>query len=416
LNPFKPIHKFDSELEVPWCKEGRILKERPSFIADPLFHAGTYYVQESSSMFLQFALEKVLSLKREENKAGLKILDLCAAPGGKSTLISSLLQEDDFLLANEIIKTRFPVLKENLSKWGTINYACSSLDPKAFKPLESFFDVIVVDAPCSGEGLFRKDPQAMHEWSLQAVDLCAARQKRILEDIIPALQSGGILIYSTCTFNKKEDEEQVQYLLNHGFESIDLGIPSDWQIELSEFNTYKFPYHLQKGEGFFLACLRKQDAPQNKINYKRKALNFCNKQLSSVFKNWIQADKDFAITQYGDMYYAMEECHTEWFEILIGNHMIHSAGLPMGELDKRKQLIPTHELALSIHLNKALPKIELNLEQAHLYVRKQNLVLSGYEQGWYLACYETYPMGWMKVLGNRVNNYLPSQYRVLKDL
>ena len=416
LNPFKSIQTFDKDLQVPWCKEGRILKERPSFVADPLFHAGTYYVQESSSMFLHFVLDQIFEGKRKEKNAGIKVLDLCAAPGGKSTLICSLLKEQDFLLANEIIKTRFPVLKENLNKWGTINFACSSLDPKAFKPLDSFFDVIVVDAPCSGEGLFRKDPEAMKEWSLQAVDMCAARQKRILEDIIPALQPGGVLVYSTCTFNKKEDEEQVQYLINQGFEPIEFKINSDWNIELGESHSFKFPYHLQKGEGFFLACLRKPDEIKNKVNYKRKALNYCNKQVSSVFREWVQPHKNFAITQYGELYYAMEEYHTEWFEILLGSNIIHSAGLPMGELDKRKQLIPSHELALSIHLNKEVPKIELNLEQAHLYLRKQNLVLSGYEQGWYLACFESFPMGWMKVLGNRINNYLPSNYRVLKEL
>lgn len=416
LNPFKPTGVFQMNTNVPWCKEGRILNERPSFIADPLFHAGAYYVQESSSMFLEHALQKVFSILREDEKGGLKILDLCAAPGGKSTLITSNMLDKDFLLANEIIKTRFPVLKENLLKWGTINYACSSLDPKGFKTLASYFDVIVADAPCSGEGLFRKDADAMKEWSLQAVEMCAARQKRIIEDILPSLKPGGILIYSTCTFNKKEDEEQVQYLLNQGYETIDLNIPKDWNIEECENNSYKFPYHLQKGEGFFICCLRKPDLEEARKTYKHKSLNFCNKNVSSWFREWFNKDKEFAITNYGNLYYAFEEEHSRIFEVLIGNAMIHSAGMVIGELDKRKQLIPEHELALSIHKRNDIAKVELSLEEAHLFLRKQNLVLNDIEPGWYMACYNSQAMGWMKVLGNRVNNYLPASYRVLKEL
>jgi 16S rRNA C967 or C1407 C5-methylase (RsmB/RsmF family)/NOL1/NOP2/fmu family ribosome biogenesis protein len=416
LNPFKTTGVFENETLIPWCEEGRILQNRPSFIADPLFHAGSYYVQESSSMFLKHALETVFKLLREPKNQNLKVLDLCAAPGGKSTLIASTLEKDDFLLANEIIRTRFPVLKENLIKWGTINYACSSLDPKAFKPLTSFFDVIVADAPCSGEGLFRKDPSAMNEWSLQAVDMCAARQKRIIEDIIPSLKPGGILIYSTCTFNKKEDEEQIQYLINQGFETIPLNIPSDWNIEECENHSYKFPYHLQKGEGFFIACLRKPDETEGRVTYKHKSLSFCNKNTAAPIKEWFLPNSDFAITNYGDTYYAMEESHTRIFEVLIGSGIIQTAGIPVGELDKKKQLIPEHELALSIHKNKSIQKAELSLEQAHLFLRKQNLLLNDLEPGWYLAAYQSMSMGWIKVLGNRVNNYLPSNYRVLKEL
>jgi NOL1/NOP2/sun family putative RNA methylase len=264
INAFKPSDLFNSKEHVPWCEDGRYLKERPSFTADPLFHAGCYYVQEASSMFLEQVLKHSADLSKN-----LRVLDLCAAPGGKSTLISSLLNKNSLLLANEIIKTRVPVLSDNLSKWGPENNYVSNNDPKDFKRLEGYFDVIVADAPCSGSGMFRKDPAAINEWSENMVDLCSQRQKRILADVYPALKQNGILIYSTCSYSKQENEEISDWLCEEfDVESIPIPLKTEWGIleTLSDQHKcfgYRFYPHKVKGEGFFIAAFRKNELTAN---------------------------------------------------------------------------------------------------------------------------------------------------------
>ncbi|HEY1033070.1 MAG TPA: RsmB/NOP family class I SAM-dependent RNA methyltransferase, partial [Flavipsychrobacter sp.] len=193
LNPYKVSGVFHNAEKVPWCSEGRYLDARPVFTLDPLFHAGAYYVQEASSMFLQQALKATVP-----DNNNLRVLDLCAAPGGKSTLIASLLGKDSLLVSNEVIRTRASILEENMSRWGYMNTWVTSNDPKDFGKLKGYFDVIVVDAPCSGSGLFRKDERALGEWSEANVALCSGRQQRILADVWPALKEGGVLIYATC--------------------------------------------------------------------------------------------------------------------------------------------------------------------------------------------------------------------------
>ncbi|MGZ3814731.1 MAG: hypothetical protein ACXVJN_23130 [Mucilaginibacter sp.] len=201
LNPFK-ISSIKGDSRVPWCNEGFYLDSRPSFTFDPLFHAGCYYVQEASSMFIDHILHYI-----NKDSDGIKVLDLCAAPGGKSTLINSALKSNDLLVANEIIKTRVPVLTDNLTRWGTSNSIVTNNDPKDFGRLKGFFDIILVDAPCSGSGMFRKDPAAMNEWSEANVNLCHQRQERILADIYPSLKEDGYLIYSTCSYSVEENED-----------------------------------------------------------------------------------------------------------------------------------------------------------------------------------------------------------------
>src|SRR4030095_5372686 len=205
---------------------GYYLPERPVFTLDPLFHAGVYYVQEASSMFLEQALKQSVDLSQP-----IKILDLCAAPGGKSTLIESLLNEESLLVSNEVIKTRVNVLQENITKWGGKNVVVTNNDAKDFARLENYFDVIVVDAPCSGSGLFRKDPEAVAEWSPGNVALCSQRQMRILADVFPSLKKNGILIYSTCSYSEKEDELILDWI-KESFEvrSLRFDVQPAWQI------------------------------------------------------------------------------------------------------------------------------------------------------------------------------------------
>jgi len=415
-NPFKLSNQFETETTLDWCELAYLLKERPSFIADPMFHAGTYYVQEASSMFLHWVLKQVLPLLKKDSQA-LKVLDLCAAPGGKSTLIASLLHEHDFLLANEIIKSRLPILRENLQKWGTLNFACSSSDPKYFQNLPAYFDLIVVDAPCSGEGMFRKDEDARNMWSLDNVALCAARQQRILEDVLPSLKEGGILIYSTCTFNEMEDEAQIRNLVAKGYEPIFIECPSNWQMQACENNAFKFPFHLTPGEGFYLACLRKPRTEESSTKHLRtKPLAYCNKAQSAVFAHWFQTDVALSFVEHNKVYAAITKAHEIIWEQLLGTGFVHQVGMPIGELDKNKNLVPSHELALSIFLNKELPSIHLDLMQAKQFLRKDNLQIPAAPLGWQLVKFDGFALGWVKVLGNRINNYLPAAYRVLKAI
>jgi 16S rRNA C967 or C1407 C5-methylase (RsmB/RsmF family) len=272
INPFKPSAvKTDSQ--VPWCPQGFYLDARPSFTFDPLFHAGAYYVQEASSMFIDHILKTIRPYKQDP----IRVLDLCAAPGGKSTLLNSALQSSDLLVANEIIKTRVPILSDNLNRWGTSNTIVTNNDPKDFNAIHSFFDVILVDAPCSGSGMFRKDPAAMNEWSEGNVNLCHQRQQRILADVYPALKEDGYLIYSTCSYAHQENEDILDWLCaEFDLESIRIPIYTEWGIVETESPLqkawgYRFYPGKVKGEGLFAACLRKKVSSGGVSNYKNSA-------------------------------------------------------------------------------------------------------------------------------------------------
>ena len=251
--------KCDKSVEgeaIPWATSGMYLKNRPTFTFDPLFHAGCYYVQEASSMFV----ERVL---REYVKEPVVMLDLCAAPGGKSTLCRSALPEGSLLVANEVMRNRSQILAENLVKWGHPEVIVTNNDPADFTDLTHLFDVILTDVPCSGEGMFRKDPVAVEEWSVENVDICWQRQRRILTDIWPSLKPGGLLIYSTCTFNSEEDEVNVAWIARElGAEILEVPTEEGWGITGNligkDFPVYRFMPHKTRGEGFFLAVLRKR--------------------------------------------------------------------------------------------------------------------------------------------------------------
>src|SRR5690242_11654187 len=211
---------------VPWCQYGYYLKERPSFTLDPQFHAGAYYVQEASSMFLEQALKNSADLSRP-----VKVLDLCAAPGGKSTLVDSIISPESLLVSNEVIKTRVNTLADNITRWGRANVVVTNNDPKDFARLRGFFDVMIIDAPCSGSGLFRKDPEAIREWSPENVIHCKLRQQRILTDALPALGKAGILIYSTCSYSTEENEAICDWIIdNFSMENITVPVKEDWGI------------------------------------------------------------------------------------------------------------------------------------------------------------------------------------------
>lgn len=223
MNP-KKSDKHPEATPVPWSHWGYYLPERLSFTFDPLFQNGTYYVQEASSMFLEQAIKAYV-------KDPVVCLDLCAAPGGKSTHLLSLLPEGSVLVSNEVIRSRSYILAENIQKWGYPNHVVTNNDPAELGELTHLFDVIVTDVPCSGEGMFRKDTDSTGEWSVANVELCASRQRRILHDIWNALKPGGLLVYSTCTYNTEEDEENIQYIIDElGAEPLSIPIDHTWGV------------------------------------------------------------------------------------------------------------------------------------------------------------------------------------------
>ena len=255
-NPYKlreGAERWGTEQEVvPWCRYGRYLASRPQFTLDPLFHAGAYYVQEAASMFLEQIFRSVFDGQRE----ALRVLDLCAAPGGKTTLLSTLVGTKGVVVANEVIRSRATILADNVRRWGIGNTVVTSNDPAHFSAFHHVFDAVVVDAPCSGEGMFRKDPASRSEWSEQNVKLCAARQRRILEDVWDALRPEGILVYSTCTFNRLEDEENVAWLCErYDCTPVEIAVDPQWGIvcgEVQGIPTFRFFPGRTKSEGFFV--------------------------------------------------------------------------------------------------------------------------------------------------------------------
>jgi len=416
LNPFKPSTVKGDE-KVAWCNEGYYLDNRPSFTFDPLFHAGCYYVQEASSMFIGHIIHYI-----NKYSDGIKALDLCAAPGGKSTLISSALKEDDLLVANEIIKTRVPVLTDNLTRWGAANTIVSNNDPKDFSKLKGFFDIILVDAPCSGSGMFRKDPDAMNEWSEANVNLCHQRQERILADVYPALKEDGYLIYSTCSYSMEENEDILDWLSNEfDLESIRIPIDNDWGIVESQSTQnkawgYRFYPDKVKGEGLFAACLRKKDNDGEVTPFKNKEQQKPNfKEIDQVKPYIINAD-DFFFFKVNDDWLAIDRQHKESLAILQRYLYIKKSGIRIGKL-MGKDMVPDHELALSLIINKdQFLQTELTKEQAIQYLRRDNITgLDINDKGWSLMCYEGQPLGWAKLLPNRINNYYPKEIRIMSS-
>jgi 16S rRNA C967 or C1407 C5-methylase (RsmB/RsmF family)/NOL1/NOP2/fmu family ribosome biogenesis protein len=415
VNPFKN-YLPDSTNKVPWCSEGYYLNSRPSFTFDPLFHAGCYYVQEASSMFIDAIIKNI----RQNINQPIKVLDLCAAPGGKSTLINSALGDQDLLVANEIIKTRVPVLCDNLNRWGTANSIVSNNDPRDFTTLTGFFDIILVDAPCSGSGMFRKDPAAMNEWSKANVNLCHQRQERILADIYPALKEDGYLIYSTCSYSHEENEDILDWLCEtFDLESIRIPINNDWGMVETTSNLhkawgYRFYPGKVNGEGLFAACLRKKE-PADEVNpFKAKGHQKLAMQEIEMVKTYINNPDSYYYSKINDDWLAINREHKESLDTLQRHLYLKKSGIRIGKL-MGNDLIPDHELALSVDVNiDSFLQTELNYEQAIQYLRRDNindLIIAN--KDWSLMCYKGHALGWAKLLPNRINNYYPKELRIL---
>ena len=427
--------------KVPWAERGFYLNQRPAFTFDPLFHAGCYYVQEASSMFVEQALKRYLPGRP------LAALDLCAAPGGKSTHVRSLLPEGSLLVANEVMRNRAQILAENLTKWGHPDVVVTNSDPSDFIPLEHLFDFILTDVPCSGEGMFRKDETAISEWSAENVEICWQRQRRILTDIWPCLKPGGLLVYSTCTYNTKENEENVRWLCRElGAEVLPLDVPAEWGITGNllageDFPVYRFLPHKTQGEGFFLAVLRKAGEAEEtesedismmqtgRINADKQSAGkqrgkkgnggkassgsaFGKEQLAMV-QGWLRDAEGYTLMPEGQTLAAFPTAWLPLLTVLKQHVKVMQAGVEVAGV-KGKDCIPAHALAMSSLLRQdAFACEEVDYPTAIAYLRKEAVVLSDTApRGFVLLTYRGFPLGFVKNIGNRANNLYPQEWRI----
>ena len=377
LNPFKRPSRPDPILEgatpVPWCEEGRMLAHRPVFTLQPWFHAGAYYVQDSSAMFAGWVFRRLLEDADAGAERTVRVLDLCAAPGGKTTDLAASLRRrfgDRFLLvANEVMRGRASVLSDNVAVWGDPNVVVTSVDPKAFAPFEGFFDLILADVPCSGEGMFRKDAKAVADWSPQTVDLCASRQRRILADVWPALRRDGVLLYSTCTFSPSENDGNVAWTASELDAECVTPENRFEGILKTEYGCLLVP-GLVPGEGQYVAALRKLSGP-----------GASRKPDSELQK--------------------LRPLRT---------------GIRKGEW-KGKDFVPDPDWALSLAYERgSWPEVETDLPTALHFLHRDALVLPDAPKGYVVLTYGGLPLGFVKNLGSRCNNLHPQGRTIIMDI
>ena len=419
VNRLKTDAVPDGERRVPWCDTGYYLTSRPTFTFDPLFHAGCYYVQEASSMFLEQVLKQYVH-------EPVVMLDLCAAPGGKSTLARSGLPEGSLLVANEVMRGRVQVLAENVTKWGHPDMVVLNNDPADFTSLGELFDVILTDVPCSGEGMFRKDPVAVEEWSKENVTLCWQRQRRIVRDIWDCLKPGGLLIYSTCTYNREENEDNVAWIADElGAEILPVAVPSEWNITGNlagkDFPVYRFLPHRTEGEGLFMAVLRKSgesevtNVPACRRRKEKKSKGGKEKvpALPKEVKGWFVSPGQYVWTMEQNRITAFPLRYQSVYETLRERMRVVCAGVQVAEI-KGKDVIPSQALAMSVACDEAaFPSVEVSYEQAVAYLRKEAFALDAdAPRGYVLIRYKGKALGFVKNIGNRANNLYPQEWRI----
>ena len=408
LNPKKPVNQSSLPIntKVPWCHNAYYLKTRPSFTLDPFFHAGQYYVQEASSMILDKVVRQLGILSQE-----CKALDLCAAPGGKSTLLLSLMNDEGLLVSNEVIRSRAFMLRDNITKWGYANAIVTQNDPAKFSNLKSYFDLILVDAPCSGEGLFRKDPSSMDQWSEENVRVCSLRQKRILANAIPALNNSGYLIYSTCTYNEHENDQQVKWLMeSFDLETVHIELSPEWGISYNGLSYKCYPNKVE-GEGFAFSIFKKKGL-KKRIKRKRiKKLKGPGKNDLEKLNKWYQMKLDQIVVHKSKEFVLLPQLLQNEFDTLNNHLNIIYAGCPLGSF-KRSEYIPTHAALMNPDIQQKCKSVALTISEAQDFLRGHKLDFSTNDRGWHFVSFEQSPLGWIKCLERRVNNYYPKSLRI----
>lgn len=355
--------------QVKWCRNGFYLKERPVFTLDPLFHAGVYYVQEASSMIYEPVTEFIVKTLTEEYKEAngvngettFNVLDLCASPGGKTTAMINALPDGSLVTANEFIRKRYEILRENLIKWGYPSVDVTNLSTDRFAVQGEIYDIVAVDAPCSGEGMMRKEKEAVRQWSIDLIEECVGLQRKIIDNAVEALKPGGFLIYSTCTFNRHENEENAEYLhTHHELEPVNVAFPPEWNIMpgiSTDLPVMRFMPHKTKGEGLFIALFRKP-----------------GKWISSPVKKFFDYKKAMKVKEEPDI-----------SDIL--------------SCSREKDLYP---------------EIDLDKETALKYLRREAIILPpDVPKGYVIVRYKGMPLGAVKNIGSRANNLYPKQWRIL---
>ena len=402
---FRPVNSEP----IPWCKNGYYLEARPSYTLDPLFHAGCYYPQEASGMFLEQVFRQTT-----DNKEYIRVLDLCGAPGGKSTHLSSLIGNKGLLVANEVIRQRARILDENLTKWGLSNCIVTQNDPSAFSRLSGFFDLILLDAPCSGEGMFR-DQIAINEWSEENTAHCAERQKRIIMDVWPSLKENGIMIYSTCTFNPGENEKNIKWLTGkQEAEVVRLNI-SDYEgiteIDFEGIYGYGFYPGKIRGEGLFISVLRKtaketsswtDDKPGNSRKINKEERNKVNEWSSFSEEN---------LVRYGDEIISAAGSFADYSKIIKQMNVVKSGTSILTV--KARNFIPSHELAMSLSFSRdSFPCVNLDLNHSLAYLSRESIIINNAPKGWINVRYNDVCLGFLNNIGKRTNNYYPVDWRI----
>lgn len=421
VNPFKKGNKIEGS-EIQWSPYGVMLDERPVFTLDPCFHAGSYYVQDSSSMYVGHIFRNLLENIDIPDDRPLRVLDLCAAPGGKTTDLATSLRErcgDRFILvANEVMKQRAGVLAGNVALWGDPNVVVVSNDPKDFAALTGYFDVVVADVPCSGEGMFRKDEEAREQWSEDNVALCEARQKRIIADVWPALAENGLLVYSTCTFNRYENDLNVKWIaetLGGTPVYIDRNCPYEGVIA-TEYGFSLVPGFV-KGEGQYCSALRKcivnSQAKEQRTRC-RRIQNFKNCPIPDTLNKIFTVEVTFR--QKGDTIIAVPSIIYSEVVLIEQNLFVLAAGCAAG-VYKGKDFIPDADLALSLILDRTVyPEVDVDKDTALSYLHRDAITINDAPKGIVMITYQGLPLGFVKNLGNRCNNLYPQSRRIRMDI
>ena len=406
VNAARGVGVPDGARRVPWCDQGFYTEWRPSFTFDPDWHAGRYYVQDASSMFISHVIRHFVH-------DPVRYLDLCAAPGGKTTAAIQALPPQSLLVANEIVPPRARVLADNVIRWGAPHCVVTSNAPAQIGKFTHFFDVIVADVPCSGEGMMRKDAEAVSQWSPDLVTQCALRQREILKDVWQALRPGGLLIYSTCTYNRQENEEIADYVLQElGATSLEVPVEASWNILpaiSSDAHGYRFMPHRVDGEGLFMAVFRKDgNAPRQDFRIKEKNI----KKVDEMGKKWLSAPEAFILDQQGDLSIAVpQDIRREVAAMRDSLNVLH-AGVELATVMGRK-LVPHHALAMSLaRAEDAFPTCEVDYPTALRYLRGESITIDA-PRGYVLIACDGAVLGFANNLGNRANNLYPKPLRIL---
>ena len=416
LNPAKcgDVGVWSDGEVVAWSKNGRKLQERPSFTLDTAFHAGAYYVQEAASQFIDHIIAG-------EELQGKRVLDMCAAPGGKTTIYSTAVGVEGLVVANEYVRSRANVLADNVRKWGYGNVLVTNNAPEHLAQFEGWFDLVAVDAPCSGEGMFRKEEVARTDWSEEAVKMCVARQLSIVREAWQSLRDGGMFIYSTCTFNEDEDEGVLRTFIEEMGEvfapSQRVEIDKNWGVvrgEIGAFQTFRFFPHKTDSEGLFVAVARKAESTtQRTPKARKKVMQEVDKNARKELMRYLQQPENYTFAMVADTIYAYPTEQYKAVQTLSENLTAIYSGVAMGQIFKGK-LKPDWALSQYVGFERKAVAVEEAEEARALdYLRKKDIAVGNMAEGINLVTYNGRALGFAKRVGARCNNLYPNSLKIM---